>query len=113
MSDFETANLFPATTGLPMTIWVRPGGISRDVYIRVNLERGRQNSITNAATVGVQPIPHMLTGRLPARERQAVFAWVSLNTAALVAYWNGEIDTIQFGYKIKRLSPPNPYVRKP
>lgn len=112
---FETANLFPETTGLPMTIWVRPGGMSSEVYIRVNLLPGRQNTIVNTVVVGVRPMPHMLVGRLPPRAQQAVFAWINLNTAALVAYWNGEIDTIQFGHKIKRLSsPPNPWhVRKP
>jgi hypothetical protein len=30
-------------------------------------------------------------------DQRAVFAWVSLNSAALVAYWEGRIDTIELG----------------
>jgi len=34
---FEMANLYPGTTGLPMTIWVGPRGRARhDVRIKVN-----------------------------------------------------------------------------
>jgi len=34
---FEMANLYPRTTGLPMTVWVSPRGNARhDVRIKVN-----------------------------------------------------------------------------
>jgi hypothetical protein len=40
---FEMANLFPCTTGLPMTVWVSPRGNARhDVRIKVNLTHGNQ-----------------------------------------------------------------------
>jgi hypothetical protein len=32
-----------------------------------------------------------------------VFEWVSLNTKALVAYWEGRIDTIELGQVLHRL----------
>ena len=43
---FEMANLYPATTGLPMTIWVSPQGNARhDVRVEVNaLARGQELS---------------------------------------------------------------------
>jgi hypothetical protein len=35
---FEMANLFPGTTGLPMTVWVSPRGNARhDVRVKVNM----------------------------------------------------------------------------
>ena len=49
---FEMANLFPRTTGLPMTVWVRPRGNARhDVRIKVNMRHGNQMSPANAAVV--------------------------------------------------------------
>lgn len=38
---FEMANLFPRTTGLPMTVWVSPHGNARhDVRVKVNMAHG-------------------------------------------------------------------------
>lgn len=45
---FEMANLYPATTGLPMTVWVSPRGNARhDVRIKVNTNHGNQMSVAN------------------------------------------------------------------
>ena len=95
---FEMANLFPRTTGLPMTVWVSPRGSARhDVRVKVNTSHGDQKNIANTAVVGVRPSPHVVAGHLPADDRQAVFEWISLNTAAIVEYWDGRIDTIELG----------------
>lgn len=103
---FEMANLFPRTTGLPMTVWVSPGGSARhDVRIKVNLTRGNQMNATNTAVVGVRPSLRMIAGQLPPDDEKAVFQWVGLNAAALVAYWDGQIDTVQLGQILRPLSP--------
>jgi hypothetical protein len=35
---FEMTNLFPRTTGLPMTVWVSPrGNAPHDVLVKVNM----------------------------------------------------------------------------
>jgi hypothetical protein len=100
---FEMANLFPSTTGLPMTVWVSPRGNSRhDVRVKVNMTHGNQMNPGNTAVVGVRPSPHIIAGNLSPDDQRAVFLWVSQNAAALVAYWDGEIDTIQFGNALKR-----------
>jgi hypothetical protein len=68
---FETANLYPETTGLPMTVWVSPRGMARDVRVKVNMTRGNQVNIANTAVVGVRPKPRVMTGRLwPAAQRK-------------------------------------------
>jgi hypothetical protein len=101
---FEMANLFPATTGLPMTVWVSPRGDARhDVRIKVNTTHGNQMNIADAAVVGVRPAPHVIAGRLSPDDERAVSRWVSLNTDPLVAYWEGQIDTIQLGQRLKPL----------
>jgi hypothetical protein len=99
---FEMANLFPRTTGLPMTVWVSPRGNARhDVRVKVNMTHGNQMNATNTAVVGLRPAPHVIAGRLAPEDERAVFQWVSLNADALVAYWDGQIDTIQLGQLLK------------
>ena len=101
---FEVANLFPATTGLPMTVWVSPRGNARhDVRVKVNMTHGDQMNIANTAIVGVRPSPHVIAGHLPPDDLRAVFEWISLNTAALVDYWDGRIDTVELGQLLKRI----------
>jgi hypothetical protein len=101
---FEMANLFPRTTGLPMTIWVSPRGSARhDVRVKVNMTHGDQMNIANTAIVGVRPAPHTIAGRLSPGDERVVFEWISLNTAAIVEYWDGRIDTIELGQLLKRL----------
>jgi hypothetical protein len=99
---FDIANLFPRTTGLPMTVWVSPGGNARhDVRIEVDMSHGDQVSAANTAVVGVRPAPRVIAGRLSPDDRRAVLEWVTLNTAPLVAYWAGRIDTIELGQRLK------------
>src|SRR3954451_24811338 len=89
---YEMANLYPESTGLPMTVWVSPRGNARhDVRVKVNMAHGDQMNVANTAIVGVRPTPCVIAGRLASADAQAVFQWVTLNTDALVAYWEGRI----------------------
>ena len=101
---FEMANLFPRTTGLPMTVWISPRGDARlDVRVKVNMTDGDQRNIGNTAVVGVRPTPHVIAGQLSPDDQRVVFEWVSLNAAAIVEYWDGRIDTVQLGQALKRI----------
>jgi hypothetical protein len=101
---FEMANLFPLTTGLPMTVWVSPRGKARhDVRVTVNRTHGNQMDASNTALVGVRPSPHIVAGRLAPADEQAVSAWISLNVAPIIGYSNGLIDTIQLGQQLRLL----------
>ena len=62
---FEMANLFPRTTGLPMTVWVSPRGNGRhDARVKVDMTHGDQMDIANTAVVGVRPSPRVIAGHL-------------------------------------------------
>src|SRR5271165_3222703 len=101
---FEMANLFPRTTGLPMTVWVSFRGNARhDVRVKVNMTHGNQMNPANTAVVGVGPSPRVIAGHLSPDDQQAVFEWASLNTVALVAFWEGRIDTIELGQQLRPL----------
>jgi hypothetical protein len=102
---YEMANLYPDSTGLPMTVWVSPRGNTRhDVRIKVNMTHGDRMDITNTAVVAVRPTPRVLAGQLSPADTQAVFEWISLNADALVAYWEGQIDTARLIYRLKPIS---------
>src|ERR1700680_2965592 len=79
---FEMANLYPRTTGLPMTVWVSPRGNARhDVRIKVNMIHGNQMNVDDTAVVAVRPSPHVVAGRLSTEDERAVFNWIALNAA--------------------------------
>jgi hypothetical protein len=102
---FEMANLYPRTTGLPMTVWVSPRGNARhDVRVKVNMAHGNQMTVENTAVVAVRPSPRVIAGRLSPDDERTVFGWITLNAAALVAYWDGDIDTVQLSQVLKPLS---------
>jgi hypothetical protein len=101
---FEMANLYPRTTGLPMTVWVGPRGNARhDVRVKANMTHGNQMNIDNTAVVGVRPLPHVIVGRLSPEDERAMAAWISLNAAAIIAYWDGDIDTLELMHALKPL----------
>jgi hypothetical protein len=101
---FEMANLYPSTTGLPMTVWVSPrGNAHHELRVRVNMTHGDQIDIADTAVVVVRPTPCVIAGQLSPAGAQAVFRWISLNTDALVAYWEGQIDTAGLCQMLKPL----------
>lgn len=101
---FETANLFPATTGLPMTVRVSPRGNARhDVRVKVHTSHGNRMVPADSVVVGIRPTPHLIAGRLSPGDERLVYEWAPLNTAALVAYWEGQIDTVQLAQRLQPL----------
>jgi hypothetical protein len=103
---FESVNVMPRLTGLPMTVWAQPRGNARhDVRIKVNMTYGRTMDPTNLAVVGVRPTPWLVTGHLPPADLRLVSDWVRLNEATLVDYWNFTIDTDEFLARLQKLPP--------
>jgi len=103
---FEMANLFPRTTGLPMTVWVSPRGRARhDARIKVCLTPGPRMDVANTAVVGLRPQPSLIKGRLPAPELDLVSRWITLNDAVLLDFWNGAIDTVELASRLRKLGP--------
>jgi hypothetical protein len=70
----------------------------------LNTTHGNQMSIADTTVVSVRPAPRVVAGRLSPDDVRAVFQWVSLNTAALIAYWEGQVDTIELGQLLKPLA---------
>ena len=101
---FDMANLYPRTTGLPMTVWVSPRGLARhDVRVKANLTHGDRMDAGNTAVIGVRPSPRVIAGQLSPSDERAISDWITLNEAVIVAYWNGAIDTVELAARLKRV----------
>ena len=101
---FHMTNLSPRMTGLPMSVWVSPRGNARhDVRIKVNMSHGRNMSVDNTAVVALRPRPRVVAGRLSSDDQRAVTEWIALNLAAIVGYWNEELETDEFLQRLTRL----------
>ena len=101
---FEMANLYPRTTGLPVTVWVSPrGGARHDARIKVARKPGDRMDPDDVAVVAVRPEPSLIHGQLSAEITRAVLAWATQNFDALIDYWDGRLDTVELGARLTRL----------
>jgi hypothetical protein len=67
------------------------------------MAHGNQMNVSNTAVVGVRPAPHVIAGRLAPADEQAVSAWIALNEAPIIDYWDGRIDTVQMAQQLRSL----------
>lgn len=93
---FEMANLYPRTTGLPVTVWVSPRGQARhDARVKVSTRPGDRMDLANTAIVSIRPSARLVEGDLATDHLRAVGRWIELNQACLLQYWDGEIDAAE------------------
>jgi hypothetical protein len=91
------ADLFPDSTGLPMTVWVSARGYAQhDVRIKANQQDGPRMDPGNLAVVAIRPSPAMVHGALGSAQQAKLFDWIGRNEALLVELWEGDIDFVGF-----------------
>lgn len=101
---FLMSNLYPRTTGLPMTVWVNvKGGARHNVRVKVNMTPGDRSDADNMAVVTVRPEPKLLHGHLDSRDLKAITAWITLNEEVIVDHWEGRADTADLIGRLQRL----------
>lgn len=104
---FEMANLFPATTGLPVTIWVSSEGSNGRQFpqgpgIKVgNSPESIDIGVSVSVSIAMKPVIH--DGRLPKVVYDAVKKFIRKNMECLLDYWYGKIDTKQLLERIKKV----------
>ena len=105
VDPYAMTNLFPRTTGLPLTILAGPRGDARhDARIKVCLTPGKMD-MANLAVVGIRPEPRLIKGRISTSDFELIARWIALNEDALLALWNGTIDGAEFGARLTKLEP--------
>jgi hypothetical protein len=91
-APFEMANLFPKHTGLPFVVWISVrGGARHDVRVKVSANSKAMPG--EMATVGIRPEVRIIEGEIDAASLERLKAWIELNRATLISYWDGDIDT--------------------
>lgn len=91
-APFEMANLFPKHTGLPFVVWISVrGGARHDV--RVKVSHSAKAIPGEMTTVGIRPDVHVIEGEMDPNDLNRLTAWIQLNRATLISYWEGDIDT--------------------
>ena len=100
------ANLYPRTTGLPMTVWVGPRmGAAHDVRVKVSQRHGARMDWGDLAVMSVRPEAQLLQGELTSADQTAVAQWIRLNEQPIVDHWNGEIDGVGLALALRKLEP--------
>lgn len=103
-APYEMANLYPRTTGLPMTIWTSPrGGARHDARLKVCTRHGDRMEVDNLAVVAIRPRPRLLHGELSSDDLAAVVSWIEKNRIALIDFWEGRSDVTEFARALERL----------
>jgi hypothetical protein len=91
---YAMASLRPATTGLPMTIWVSErAGAPQDVRVKVCTVHSSRMPPASTASVAVRPQPRVAEGQLSPADFTVLSRWIALSEAVLVDYWDDKIDT--------------------
>ena len=88
---FEMANLRPADTGLPFTVFVSPrGGAQHDVRVKVTIPPWGAHP---EGIYGLRPSVHHEEGDdwLTRRQKALLNQWAQLNMQALVDFWEQRI----------------------
>ena len=111
-APFEMANLFPKHTGLPFVVWISVrGGARHDIRglpfvvwisvrggarhdIRVKVSASAKANPGELISVGIRPAVHVIDGELAPEALAKLTRWIELNRETLIAYWHGEIDTL-------------------
>jgi hypothetical protein len=103
-APFETTNLYPRDTGLPMTVWASPRGRARhDARVKVCRTPGNNMDPTNLAVVTIRPTPRVIHGPLAQSDFGPVAEWITLNKDALIDFWDGTLSTFGLVARLRRI----------
>ncbi len=100
----EMTNVYPRTSGLPMTVWISPLCRARhDGRVTVRRVPGNRAIPEDTAVVAVRPRPALVEGELDAASLAAVARWIEPNRDVLIEFWDGEMDGVELGQRLRRV----------
>ena len=99
-------NIVPSDSGLPMTVWVRPQSNERHgPRVTVCTIPGPRMFPRDTVSVTLSPVRVIPPGGLSASDLRAGAAWLALNEAAIIAFWESRISGIEFARRLQPLPP--------
>jgi hypothetical protein len=97
-------NVFPGTSGLQMTVWVRPRSNERHgPRIKVCTVYGPRMFPYDTVSVTLPPIRVIPADSLPLADLRDVSDGIRLNEAAIRALWESQIDGVEFSRRLRKL----------
>jgi len=97
-------NIVPDDSGLPVTVRVRPRSNERHgPRIKVCTLSGPRMFPRDTVSVTLPPIRVIPPGGLPAADLRAASNWISLNEAAITAFWESRISGVEFARRLQKL----------
>ena len=97
----EYMNLYPRSTGLPMTIWLTPG--LPHVTVANDHMKHVEPNYDYTAEIAIEEDPYVTDGGLAGEDFDEVAVWIGLNRDGLLAYVSGEIDAAEFSERMRKL----------
>lgn len=95
--------LWPHVTGLPMRVWA-PDDAALDGSLRAQTSHTAASDPNQVALLSVSEEPELVDGELPEPDLSQVKAFITRNLAALRAHRNGDCDSGELAYRLKRWS---------
>jgi hypothetical protein len=101
---YEMTNIYPRTSGLPVTVWISPRGRARrDARVKVRRVPGNRMIPEDTAVVAVRPEPTLVEGDLDGAVLRAVRDSITLNRDVILAHWDGELDSLEVAQRLRQL----------
>lgn len=103
---YEMSNIRPASTGLPMVVWIQPdmGRSKHGPRIKVQTSHGSKADPENMAAVGFSRDGKIVNfGGLTSSDFSLVSKFITLNLQGLLNLWDDEIDPAAFLKDMKKV----------
>jgi hypothetical protein len=90
-ATYETANLRPSTTGLPLAVWIsQRSNVASEVQVKA--APWATVMASEASGYAVQPFRHVAGPQLVPEIEKLLEDWIAKNRAVLIAYWGADIE---------------------
>ena len=97
----EMSNIFPSSSGVPYILWIGQKSGREKHGIRVKVSVPQENKFL---TFSVSSSPELLSKtKISNKDISLIKSWIISNKDVLIKFWNSELDTVQFGKKLKRI----------
>jgi hypothetical protein len=100
----EMANFRPKSTGLPMVVWIAPESGREKHFARIKVAKHYGDDLKSNDFFTIT-VPKKERRGNPGDIRQEdidkVGKWIDMNAEAIFDFWNKEIDSIEFGARMK------------
>ena len=97
----EMSNIYPFNSGVPYVLWISQKSGREKHGARIKVSVPQENNFLTF-TVSTEPKLFSKT-KTSLNDIYSIKSSVLVNQTVLIKFFNGEVDTVQFGKKLKKL----------